>query len=233
MTRSKKMDGTKRQILEAAAVAFSRKGFRATTIADICQLAGTNLASVNYHFGDKENLYVEAWHEAFWRALQKHPPEGAAADGAPPAERLRARIVSLLGRITDPDCCDFEIVHMEIANPTGLLTEMIRENVEPLERGLNDVIRELLGPRAAEEDVQLCAMSIRCQCMNPAIFTRRPALQAPDRPNPEPLLARMDLGLIADHIVAFGLAGIAQRRAQIESRPRPQAAPKGRAAKKP
>lgn len=221
MTRQRKTIGTRRLILEAAGVAFSRKGFRAATIADICQLAGTNLASVNYHFGDKENLYKEAWLAAFRHALEKHPPDGGVPDGTPAEERLRAQIVSLLKRIVDPASYDFEIVHMEMANPTGLLTDLIRENVEPMHQALNGVVHELLGVRASKEDVQLCAMSIRSQCMNPAIFGRRPGMQDSGPPHPEPLIANMNIDKIADHIIEFSLAGIAARRAGSEARQRP------------
>lgn len=45
------------KILRAAIELFSKKGYGATSIRDIAKLAGTNIASLNYHYGSKENLF--------------------------------------------------------------------------------------------------------------------------------------------------------------------------------
>ena len=49
---------TKARIIEAAGQVFANKGFEAATIREICRLAQVNLAAINYHFGDKQRLYV-------------------------------------------------------------------------------------------------------------------------------------------------------------------------------
>jgi AcrR family transcriptional regulator len=53
------MADTKTQILHAAEVLFARNGYATTTLREITELAGVNLAAVNYHFGSKERLVVE------------------------------------------------------------------------------------------------------------------------------------------------------------------------------
>ena len=47
---------TKDTILDAAEALFAEQGFEATTLRQLTQRAGVNLASVNYHFGTKEEL---------------------------------------------------------------------------------------------------------------------------------------------------------------------------------
>ena len=49
----------KEKLLTAACDIFMEKGFRGTTVAEICACAGTNIAAVNYYFGSKEALYQE------------------------------------------------------------------------------------------------------------------------------------------------------------------------------
>ena len=49
------------QILDAAEVLFSEKGFSNTSIRDITEKANCNLAAVNYHFHGKKNLYVNVF----------------------------------------------------------------------------------------------------------------------------------------------------------------------------
>lgn len=48
--------GPKRKLVEAAEKLFAEKGFEAVSVRDITQLAGTNVAAVNYHFGSREGL---------------------------------------------------------------------------------------------------------------------------------------------------------------------------------
>ena len=49
---------TKERILDAAERLFADHGFPATSMRDITQEAGVNLAAVNYHFGSKEALMI-------------------------------------------------------------------------------------------------------------------------------------------------------------------------------
>ncbi len=50
---------TRGLLLEAAQELFARHGFDGTAIRDITSKAGRNIASINYFFGDKRELYEE------------------------------------------------------------------------------------------------------------------------------------------------------------------------------
>jgi len=89
------------KLLAVAAEIFAEKGFRDATIAEICRQAGTGIAAINYHFGSKEALYREAWRYLFDESLKAYPPAGDAPETAPPEERLRAQVTTLLRRMTD------------------------------------------------------------------------------------------------------------------------------------
>ena len=47
---------TKKLILDVAERLFADRGFSATSLRELTSEAGTNVASVNYHFGSKEAL---------------------------------------------------------------------------------------------------------------------------------------------------------------------------------
>ena len=74
---AKRKDGQERKVLllESATKVFAEKGFRDTTIADICENAHSNMASVNYYYGSKDELYAEVWKKAFHEAIEKYPPD--------------------------------------------------------------------------------------------------------------------------------------------------------------
>lgn len=53
---------TRSRILLAALRAFSTRGFEATTLREITQSAGVNIAAIHYHFGSKEELIKAVVH---------------------------------------------------------------------------------------------------------------------------------------------------------------------------
>lgn len=204
MGSSKTAPGSTRQrLLRAACEVFAQKGFRDATIADICERAGANIAAVNYHFGDKESLYVEAWHHSFHSSIEAHPPDGGVPDDAPPEERFYGRLFALLRRVADDSNAAFTIVHRELANPTGLLHEVKREAIGPLREKMHALVRELLGEAAADRQVRLCTMSVISQCMG-LMHRKRMGSGSFLRD----LLAPGGLEELARHIATFSLAGI-------------------------
>lgn len=50
---------TKKKILDVARVLFAEQGFEGTSVREIAKQADVNIASLNYHFSHKENLFSE------------------------------------------------------------------------------------------------------------------------------------------------------------------------------
>ena len=215
---------TRGKLLAAAGEIFAEKGFRDATVAEICRKAGANVAAVNYHFRSKETLYREAWRHAFAQSIAAHPPDGGLAADAPPKERLREQVAALLHRITDENNREFRIMQREFTNPTGLLSEVMREEIRPLQQRTAKLVRELLGPQATDQEAQFCEVGIISQCINPVVVRSR--AKAGDGTMDGPLRIA-DIDAYARHVVTFSLAGLAAVRAAAE------AEPKGRRAKSP
>jgi len=193
---------TRNKILDAACEIFAEKGYPSAKIADICRCAGANIASVNYYFGDKATLYIEAWRETFEKYSKLRLPVDM---NKPPEVQLRGYIHSLMRNFADEGAQgQFTRLYLtELAHPTGLIHNLWHDLVEPKRQILLDIIRKIAGKEAPDEAILFCEMSVISQCR--ALLTVR-------RDDLEYLLGQpLSPGLIkrlADHITQFSLAGI-------------------------
>ncbi|MBI5388248.1 MAG: CerR family C-terminal domain-containing protein [Verrucomicrobia bacterium] len=196
---------TRQLLLEAAGAVFAEHGYYDTTVRQICQRAGVNVAAINYHFGDKQRLYTEVLRDCQAKALAKYPPDLGLAPGARPVERLRAFVRSFLFRIFDagPTAYHGKLLTMEMINPTPALDAIVNERFRPMAEQLSAILRELLGKGASAELVRLCVGSVVSQC----VFYHhcRPAMC---RLYPDLKFGPAEIERLADHITRFSLAGL-------------------------
>lgn len=212
-TRKDGCDTCKR-LLDVAAQVFAEKGYRATTIAQICKAAKANVAAVNYHFGSKDGLYAQVWHRAFDRSLEEYPLDGGLPEDASPKQKLGALVQSHLGRVLDQGRLGEagQILLMELANPTDATREVLVEALQPVVEHTNAIIKELLGPGATATQIHFCAMSVVHQCL---AFSHRRSNNA-SHPFLKEVYEMNDfLDRLTEHITDFSLAGIAGIRAKI------------------
>ena len=199
---------TRRQLLEAAGEVFAEVGFRDATVREICRRAGANVAAVNYHFGDKETLYLEVLRHTHGKALEKYPPLLDVPADAPAEKKLRAFICSLLLRIFDkgPTAWHGKLMSREMIEPTGALDSLVEERIRPMAAHLSLIVSEILKCPATDERVRLCSFSVVSQCVfyhhcRPVVSRLFPAQIPQDEASIEKL---------ADHITKFSLAAMKQ-----------------------
>lgn len=198
---------TRLSLLEAAGEVFAKKGFWSATHEEICSRANANLAAINYHFGSKENLYIEAWKHSFEKSIEKYPTEGGTLSKDPVEKRLRGRVLSILKRIADPESYEIDIMLKEMANPTGLLTEVIASKTEHERRDFDSIVREIIGKGIKKDQISLYHMGLISLCFGPMLHLRSvnedSQMQKPD-------FLPLELGVerLADFIVRFSLAGM-------------------------
>lgn len=80
---------TRTRILEAAAPIFAAEGFAGASTRTLAAAAGVNVATLAWHFGDKQGLYDALVDRVYERLLAVPLPY---VPGAEPRERLRATV---------------------------------------------------------------------------------------------------------------------------------------------
>ena len=199
-------DATKARLLEAAGEEFAEKGFEKATIRGICDRAGANVAAVNYHFGDKEQLYARAVIEAHrcemrepedWRSAVSHIDE--------PKEQLRQFIAHFLTRvlaIEEEESWHHTLMLRELLRPTQASETLVREVIRPKFDLLRGFLRKL-RPEADERRLNALAFSVVGQCMH-----YKMARKLAQRLIGATEFAKLDVDYLTDHITTFSLAGL-------------------------
>jgi TetR/AcrR family transcriptional regulator, regulator of cefoperazone and chloramphenicol sensitivity len=193
-------DGTREKLLEAAEQVFAERGFYAATVREICRRAGANVAAVNYHFGDKLNLYTEV----LLRFAHTLDVESALGDpSASPEDLLRAIIRMRLQRVFASERPDlpFRLIAQEWMRPTPAIDRVIGEAFRPLYDRFRDIVGAILGLPRDDETTRLCVHSIIGQAIH--YVQGRPLLA---RLWPDLKMTPDQVDRIADHIADFSLA---------------------------
>lgn len=196
---------TRTRLLEAAAEVFSEQGYRHSSVRSICQRAGANVAAIHYHFGGKEELYLELLRELGRRAFERYPATLGLAEGADAQERLFAFVHAFLLRVLAVDgfARHGRLLSREMVDPSPAFEHVVEEFIRPHFLHLRGIVAELLGPRADAQRVVLATRSVVAQC----IFYHH-ARAVIERLSPgEPRDAQAIRGL-AEHITRFSLEGL-------------------------
>jgi len=197
------LDDTRNRLLDAAGEIFAEKGFQAATVREICGQAGANLAAVNYHFGDKQTLYVETVRHAQCCGLQE--PSPGLFDEMTPEEKLREYIRRMLSRLFDPKrpAWHTRLLAHEMTEPCAACMEMIESYVRMNFDLLNRILAELLPPDSTATDCHLAAFSVIGQCLHFKIG--RPVMELLVESEE---LKTYDVARLCDHIARFSLAAM-------------------------
>ena len=216
MPAGDQVDLTRGKPIESAGQVFAEVGFREATVREICSRAGTNVAAVNYHFGDKLGLYTEVLASSLL-AQQAAALNSSMAHPSDPRAALRALICEWFKTIHEngKPAWFARIMAHEMGQPTAAL-DRVAEAMGGNYLRLRTLVGKLIGRGPNDALTRLCVHSVVGQVLH--YVTARP------------MLARLwpDLKLdneeqrrtIADHIVAFSLAGMETATRQKLKRPR-------------
>lgn len=194
---------TRARLIEAAGEEFAEHGFARATVRDICARASANIAAVNYHFRDKETLYLETLRHAHRYSIEHYPHHGGLGADAPAQDRLRAFVRAFLAKMLDADRPKWHgrLISREMTEPTPALTLIIEEGVRSQFAALCAIVQEL-APTLKGEALEASAASVIGQALHyhhcNSMIKRLYAGRKDGFP--------FDLEFLTDHITRFSLA---------------------------
>ena len=201
---------TRDRIIYAAGPIFAEKGFEAATVREICLAADVNVASINYHFGDKQKLYHET--VLYAHSCRHDAVEQPATPSPEPTVRLQNLIEQILfSMVVNQDGpWQVRLLTNEIQNPTETCRQLVRDHFRPFLVELTQAITDVAEKPVTDQVLSTLAMSIIGQCMiyrfapETHAMTMTPEGDSDSGQLPEPV----DLTKLADIIVKFSIAGI-------------------------
>ncbi len=198
---------TRERLLDAAGPVFAERGFQAATVREICQKAGVNVASVNYHFGDKEKLYYETVMQARQQRARKFPfPDWT--EETPADRKLCDFVETLLNRMLRPEMpWQSRLMMREVLDPTAVCQDLMREFFRPQFELLMSILAELIGQETPSFVLRRIAFSVMGQCLLYRVAGKAVKMLTPEDEHEQ----FFDIPELAQHISYLSLAACGHR----------------------
>jgi AcrR family transcriptional regulator len=149
----KTVNQTRERLLEKAEMLFAQKGYHAVSVREITAAARCNMASVNYHFSNKKNLYLEVFRSRWIpRELRMYEAFETSVDilGDPDPEMVVHALAEayLEGPLSDEELGRHrQLIVRELNNPTEAFELVADQTLRPLFNKLYG----LLAPENVDE----------------------------------------------------------------------------------
>ncbi|MDC0357906.1 TetR/AcrR family transcriptional regulator [Oligoflexia bacterium] len=222
MTPADNKVDTKAALLRAAEELFCEKGYAAISTRELAERADVNLGAIQYHFGSKVQLFVEAIRSMLSRQGEHSSlfsfTSNATSKSEAAIELCRVIRVFLedLCHPQGPDVC--RMMHREVLSATAQNTELfevlvssvVEEFFRPVDNHFLRLVR-VLCPGISEREAVLTLHSLYGQCTYYA--TDRPfieGLRGVDFAN-EPVLTE-----VCNHIASFTLRGMGFKESEVQ-----------------
>jgi AcrR family transcriptional regulator len=194
-------DATKARIIEEAGHLFAERGYADVTSKDICEQAGTNIASVNYHFGSREGLYVAILQEVRNKIFNLESLSEIADSDMQPREKMAYFIDNLVAAVFGAKSWQVRVWGREMVNPTGLGAHLrYAKGVEKFGK-VGQMIAEITGMAVDDPRIRLCILNVMAPCLVLLIVPRK-------QPTPHQQIFESTPETVAAHLKKFLFAGL-------------------------
>lgn len=201
--RNARADGarTRARIIESAGQLFGSAGFAETTSKAIASHAGVDLASINYHFGNRDGLYKAVLAEAHRRLINLEELQRIASSDTAAPQRLRELIELIVSRAMGPTGWNAHVLARELLSPSSHLDVLFEEEMPPKFRNVAGILGEISGIPVDDPALIRCAISVGAPCA--VLFVARRTESPLARQ-----IERLPQAALVQHLLTFALGGL-------------------------
>ncbi|MBL1102034.1 TetR/AcrR family transcriptional regulator [Streptomyces coffeae] len=154
-------EGNKTKLLDGALECIRTRGYGSTSSRDIARAAGVNVASINYHFGGKDQLLEQALTRCFDGWTDRLEAALAAADNA---SDLRGQLLGIFRATVDSFAATRPEIHSCIesfapALRSDTLRAALADGYARVRQRAQDLTRQTLAPHGIPEPPNLPAIT--------------------------------------------------------------------------
>jgi AcrR family transcriptional regulator len=160
---------TRNRLIAAAGPIFGRDGFNAAGLREICQHAEASLGAIRYYFGNKQTLYRETLIAAYSDVVTTTSLNTTSLQ-----DWLQHFIETLVRRREKYPYLPAMIAR-ELAHPTAVFEELMRDYFKPLQQQLAHILREETKDTDRKQMANSLAIRAILICTQTEYF--RPVLQ--------------------------------------------------------
>jgi len=129
------------QIIDTAERLFARKGFDGTSVRDIAEEAGINVAMISYYFGSKEKL-MEAIFEVKIGRVQVRVEELLKDDSMSPIQKVNTLIEEHIEKVMKSQQFYRIMLCEQVSNTNPAITQKIKELKQRNAELITELIKE-------------------------------------------------------------------------------------------
>jgi len=202
--RELRSDGevTRTRILEAAGELFATTGYAETSNKAIAAHAQVDLASINYHFGNRSGLYQAVLTESYGQVLGLANLKQLVGSELAPASKLHLLIEQLVALATqEPQAWQLRVLAREVLVPTSHLQTLFQNEAQPKVALMRRMLGDITQIPADDPTLTRCLLNVIAPCLMLLVGGR-------NFPGPLQEVFQMPSQTIANHLFHFALGGL-------------------------
>ena len=161
---SKDVNKTKGRILIEATELFCNNNYSKVTIKEISLNAKCNIAAINYHFQNKVELYCATIEQSYLETIDSFRQETVNLSDLEKLEALLdLRLDSALFPLAQHSFS--RLINQEMQNPSPVHDLIATQYLKPMFERLKAIIKDYLGPKATDIQVQTASFMVRSICI--------------------------------------------------------------------
>lgn len=202
-SRPQRADGeaTRNRILELAGELFAAAGFAEATNKMIAAQAGADMASINYHFGNRNGLYQAVLIEAHRRIIDRTDIEALAKADLPAPAKLRMLIQFLTLSGSGKTRWPIIVLVRELISPSSQIVALRDVEVLPKFKLVLPILSEITGIPEDDPALLRCLPCVGAPCLAMLLFgNNMPFIDGPNFNLPRKEMV--------DHLFRYTMGGL-------------------------